>query len=167
MSMLGASGGIGGDPFNTESPRDDGPWKIGAIQVWSDNTGVNAIEIRWISQKEETRYHTYGDRKGEEYEYRIGADDHLVKITGSLGLRHIEVYRLHVSSLRFFTRKGHSSPVIGMESNVKFQYDEIPGYQIIDLFGRAGSDLDALGVGIEPIPSPPAGAGLSAHSSKP
>ena len=145
---FGPSGGSGGNPFSALPPADNGPWKISAIQVWSGNR-IDAIEMIWRNPQGNIRTSPkFGGSGGTEQEFDIDAADYLVRIEGSVGEREDNV---RVFSLQFFTKQGRSSKVFGSQTAAPFRYDEIPGNQVISLFGRSGAEIDALGVVIEPI----------------
>jgi hypothetical protein len=141
-NSFGPSGGTGGDSFSVLPPSDNGPWKISAIQVWSADR-IDGLEVIWSNQHGDVRTSPkLGGTGGVEHEFQIGQDDFLTRIEGSVGSFNDNV---RLFSLQLFTKNGKSSDLFGKPASDKFQYDGVTGYQILGLFGRSGSAIDALG----------------------
>jgi hypothetical protein len=148
---FGPSGGIGGDPFTTSPPAENGPWKISMIKVWSEDR-INALEVVWTNPLGEVRTSPkFGGSDGHQHEFEIDKDDQLVRIEGSTEVvkfwEGLSWYQF--CSLQFFTQQGRSSPLYGQQWGVGFSYDGVPDHQVIGFYGRSSSWIEALGVMID------------------
>ncbi len=142
--QLGPSGGLGGQAFDAHPPTRRGPWKINTLQGRSGSR-INQLELIWKDDAGETQSsQEYGGDGGDPWTFNIQSDDYLTEIKGFIG----DHNSVRVFSLQFVTRNGVESEVFGKatSSSKPFSYQCPDGYQIVGIFGRAGAEIDALGV---------------------
>ena len=121
--------------------------RIDQIQIlWEDTKGNCTIQSQPIPEGA-----TGGKPKPS---FQIPDGEHLVKIEGTLDGKE-DGLSLRVYKLRFFTENSASQWYPKTPDNPALDhyfYFQCPdGYQIIDLFGWADTELDSLGVYIEEI----------------
>lgn len=147
-TAFGPSGGYGGAAFNAPAPGQNGSWRISGVEVRSGSS-IDQIELTWTSQSGATQSSDeFGGEGGAPSSFGIAAGDYLTAIVGSVCTYNNLVL---ISSLQCFTKNGYASSVFGIPTNRNFYFECPAGYQIIGIFGRSGSELDALGVYIDEI----------------
>lgn len=153
-SKLGPSGGPlkNTDAYDTSS-RGDEVVKIHQVIVKSGDR-IDQIQLIWRDAKGGTITSdpigkgTGGTKNPAWPQNNV---EPFVAIKGAIGYHDNS---LRVFSIQFFTTNS-SSPIYGCvkpECDRYFYYSCPEGYQIIDLFGWAGNEVDSVGVYIEPIP---------------
>ena len=149
---FGFSGGTGGSPYAAPAPstHDQGPWKISMIQGRSSSR-INEIELIWENPKHATRESGgFGGDGGGPFEFKIAPNDYLTEISGTVENAGDSV---RIFSVQFVTRDGGRSPLFGTKTAFPFFYVCPRGFHITGIFGRSGTELDGLGVFIDPIPA--------------
>jgi len=152
---LGPVGGTGGEKFDARLPGLVDEWKISQIELRSGKR-IDQIEITWDSTHGDSKSSpSFGGQGGDRSEVLIPGDDYLTKITGTVAWVHEgDRMRDQVVSLRFICRSGEGSEKeYGKPGSVPFYLECPEGYQIVGIFGLAGTEVDALGVYIDRIPT--------------
>lgn len=139
---------VGGSPYNAPTPAIGDPWKISGVQGRSGSR-IDQIEIVWTSKSGGTQSSSqFGGTGGSPFQFPIQTGDYLTQITGSVGEDDDSV---RLFSIQFITQGGVKSPVYGQATSASFNFQCPPGFQITGIFGRSGSEVDALGVYIDKI----------------
>lgn len=152
---LGPVGGTGGEEFDARPPGPGDEWKISQIELRSGKR-MDAIEITWHSKHGDSKSSdSFGGQGGDRSEVLIQHDDYLTKIAGTIAWVHEgETMRNQVVSLRFIRKSGTGSEEeYGKPGPMPFSFECPEGYQILGIFGRSGTEIDALGVYIDRIPT--------------
>jgi len=145
---LGPSGGTGGSPFEMVPNPKNGPWTISSIEGRS-GTRIDQIELVWRNEQGNTdSSHEDGGSGGSDFNFGIPSGDYLTSIEGSVGHHNSD----RIFSLQFHTKNGLKSKTFGTQGTFDFFYQCPEGYQIVGLFGRSGTEVDAIGVYIDLIP---------------
>jgi len=139
---FGPSGGIGGTAFYPAIPL--GAYKI--IKVWGRvGSTITQIGFTWSTPNGDMSSPAFGAKGDPNFEVNIGAGDYLTQIFGSLNSQ------TRVSTLKFVTKNNVETTVGSQLTDDQFGFSSPPGYQIALMFGRSGSEIDALGVTIGPL----------------
>lgn len=152
----GPSGGKGGDAFDfwTESSNATDIDEIGIIDTGTIRCLVVVYRQTPTNPGRRTafRHGECGTNPGEiGWDHSRGMaldpDEYLLGVEGT--------YDDHISSIRFFTNK-RNSDVWGHAGSRSFGYTAPSGQMIVALTGRAGDNLDAVGVMYAPCGPPKA-----------
>jgi|ERR1043165_9746789 hypothetical protein len=142
---FGPSGGIGGNAFYVAAPAN--AYKI--IQVWGrSGARIDSIGVTWSTPDGVVSAGPFGATGQPNFTFDIPSGDYLTGIYGSVGEYNDSV---RVFSLKFETMTKKISSTFGTQQSTQFNFTSPPDYQIAWIFGRAQSELDALGVVIAPI----------------
>lgn len=145
MAWQGPSGGTGGDSFNSYW---DGPYiypsypynrKISAIIVRAGSL-IDAIQLQYADRNGNTYLSPkWGGNGGKENRVYLAKNQYLTGITGTHNGRYI-------TWLCFYFRNRDPISFGGGTGYYDFSYWAPEGTAIMDILGRAGSHLDAIGV---------------------
>ena len=128
---FGPSGGLGGTPFDDGNmPSDE---RVIAVRIRAGSR-IDAVQVQG-SKRERPKH---GGGGGTEFSMTLTDDEYITKLEG--------VYGAKVDSLRVFTNKRSSQKYGGGGGEMNFQYEAPPAYEIVGFLGRAGREIDALGV---------------------
>lgn len=155
QTYQGPSGGYGGTPFdNWKASRES--TDIASVSFVVDNSVIRCILVwyRDSSTGRNTRLVTSGSacdlaEKPGPLSFNccpgisLDRDEYIIGIAGRYGGR--------IDSLRFYTSKKNSPVFGGGGGTVDFGYTAPSGQKIVAFFGRAGNNLDAIGVMYGPI----------------
>jgi hypothetical protein len=137
---LGPSGGIGGMPFADEIP--DGA-RIVEVRVRS-GARIDAIQVVYeTADGEICPSPQHGESGGDLHTLQLGKGEFIVKISGRFGAR--------VDSINIVTEGSKKSDSLGFHAggtggDEDYNYEAPPGMEIIGFHGRAGQEVDAIGV---------------------
>ena len=81
-----------------------------------------------------------GDGGGQTETVGFTPEDRLVAIFGSYGT--------YLNSISFYTSTGKVYGPYGGSGGLQFRVQAPDGYEIVNFFGRSGSYIDSLGVGL-------------------
>ena len=145
---FGPSGGIGGESFFAAAPVN--AFKI--VSVWGKSGArINRIGVDWSTPDGIVSSSPFGGNGGTDFRVNIDPGDYLTQIFGSVVMHNDS---LRVSSLKFVT-KNNKETTVGTLTEYQFSLSSPDGYQIGEIFGRAGAapggELDAFGVSIDLI----------------
>lgn len=137
MPMLlrfGPSGGTGGAPFDDMRDlfEDDPPADLRIVRLnIRAGARIDAIEVSWSNGQ-------FARHGGDGGDFHDGGGLELTRIQGHYGTRvdSLLIPTIGDSPGEFFGGGGGDG---------EFRYEVPPGFRLIGFFGRAGSELDALG----------------------
>lgn len=143
----GPSGGSGGSEFDFWA-ESGGATDVSSIGVIETGT-IRCIVIGYRetptnpSQFTSFRHGACGTAAGEigfdgSRGFSLDPDEYLLGVAGRYGD--------HIDSIRFFTNKRNSPVYGGSGGSRTFGYTAPSGQMIVALFGRAGDNLDSVGV---------------------
>jgi len=149
----GPSGGRGGSAFDfwQESGHATDADFIGVIQ----DTTIRCLVIG---------YRQTPNNPGRRTSFRHGTCDTAAGTVGFAGSRSMDLdrdeylmgvegsYSDHINTIRFFTNKRQTPVWGGTAGDRTFGYTAPSGQMIVALIGRAGTNLDAVGVMYAPCP---------------
>ena len=124
--------------------------RISQVDVWSQDR-IDKIVIQWLTTGGGTVVSNEipPGGGGGDLNPSWEPNEPVTAIKGTFGTGD-NAPTLRVYSLQFFTENGNSD-VYGKPTDSEFFFQCPPGYQIIDLFGWADTELDSLGVYIDLI----------------
>lgn len=141
QTYQGPSGGRGGRPFDhwreSNEARD-----IMGVSLLIDNQVIRCISVIYRDRRQTKSGYcdpppgrlSIDGWKG----FSLDADEYIIGISGRYGDR--------IESLRFYTSKKNSPVYGGSGGTVEFGYTAPSGQKIAAFIGRAGDNLDAIGV---------------------
>ena len=133
----GPSGGTGGKSFVDDAIDYDGVY-LKEIRVRSGKR-IDSIQCIY----EESDGHTYigptnGGSGGESNHFILDDDEFIQEVRGRYGSR--------LDSIQFITDRQQSPVYGGSGGGSQFRYMAPENFEIIGFFGRAGEEVDAIGV---------------------
>ena len=136
LKYCGPSGGDGGEEFSDRvGPQD---CQVIEVHIYAQQQ-VNGVQI--IHETCDGRRHPFplrGRANGDCHTLKLAADEFIISISGRVSR--------HVDSIRIQTNK-QLSPLLGAKDGKRMYRYEVPsGAEIVGLCGRAGDNLDAIGV---------------------
>ena len=136
----GPSGGTGGTSFNDTIPT---PGQVVQVHVRSGYRidGIQIVNTFPNGRRFDQRWR--GGNGGTLHTIELDQDEYLIAMAGTIGTKGKS--SLRVFSLTFQTNK-RTSPEYGCRGSTPFVYQAPPGFEIAGLFGRAGKEIDAIGV---------------------
>jgi hypothetical protein len=145
-SKCGPSGGSGGAEFSDDAIPDAG--KITEVRIRA-GARIDAIQIVF-----ETRHHgdvhempQNGGNGGSLQVITLDADEFLIGLEGTVAKTPSKRPNHTVHRIRLRTNKQLFQTFGGDgEESYDFRYEAPPGTEIVGFTGRAGSELDAVGV---------------------
>ena len=146
QTYQGPSGGRGGKPFDhwTES---NGEKEIAAVALLEDNSVIRCIYVTYRNGRQTKSGYCDPPPGPLSFNccrsFKLAPDEYIIGIAGRYGDR--------VDSLRFYTNKQNSPVYGGRGGTVDFGYTAPSGQKIAAFIGRAGDNLDAIGVLYTPI----------------
>jgi hypothetical protein len=155
QTYQGPSGGYGGTPFDNWTASKEAT-DIASVSLLMDNSVIRCILV-WYRDPSTGRNTTLvksgsACRLAEEPGplsfnccpgITLARDEYIIGIAGRYGGR--------IDSIRFYTNKRSPAGFGGSGGSVQFGYTAPPGQKIVAFFGRAGDNLDAVGVMYGPI----------------
>jgi hypothetical protein len=147
----GPSGGQGGEPFD-HWKTTNGETEIAGIGVLQDSS-IRCIFVRYRQPSTSSPRNGYCDPPPGPLSFNGGGgfnldpDEYLIGISGRFGD--------HINSIMFYTNKRTSPAFGGSGGTDTFSYTAPTGQRIVGFFGRAGDNLDAIGVLYAPIKKTP------------
>ncbi|CAH2036445.1 unnamed protein product [Thlaspi arvense] len=140
LKLFNREGGNGGSAW------DDGAYD-GVRKILVGRGGKFVSYVRFEYAKGETMVpHAHGKRQEVPQEFVVDyPTEHITVVEGT-----IDGY---LTSLRFKTSKGRTSPAFGNVVGRKFVFDE-RDFMLVGFCGRSGDAIDALGAHFGPLPAP-------------
>lgn len=133
-NWVGPSGGTGGKPFSTE-PKSGSICKI----VVRHGSRIDAVGVAWTNDPDDIE--THGGTGGTLDTIELGSDEVVVDISGRRGSKVDSLVIRTNKSVYDYGGGGGGSP---------FHYSIVPGLVLAGFNGRAGSEVDAIGMLLQP-----------------
>ena len=144
---FGPVGGTGGREWRVTANDDESivELRVGAVdRVDSIAVAIGSPSGDKFRQAADNRF---GGKGGKENQFRLGDGECLTEVHGTTSIARNKRSTESVFSIYFVTSKGRRSGTYGVESGGKqFHLVAEPGKEINGLFGRAGDELDGIGV---------------------
>ncbi|ESQ47120.1 hypothetical protein EUTSA_v10027653mg [Eutrema salsugineum] len=133
-------GGNGGNSW------DDGAYDgVRKILVGRGSTFVSYVRFEY-AKGEGMVPHDHGKRQEAPHEFVVNyPHEHVTSVEGT--------FNRYITSLRFKTSEGRTSPVFGEVVGTKFVFEE-KGFKLVGFCGRCGDAIDAIGANFGPLPPP-------------
>jgi Jacalin-like lectin domain len=148
-STFGPAGGVGGSPYDAAYPvgsHAETPWVITAMKGRSGNR-IDQIQVVWAGAGGGGESPKFGGEGGSPFQFTLPPGETLTQIVGSVGEYNGSV---RLFSIQFVTNTGTRSDVYGQATSAAFSFQCPPNFVVTGIFGRAGREVDALGVYIAP-----------------
>jgi len=152
QTYQGTSGGYGGKYFDHWN-ESNGATDIAAVSLLIDNSVIRCISISYRDASGNITVRTRSgycnpppDSQLSFYGWQgftLDRDEFLIGVAGRYGAR--------IDSIRFYTNKRNSAVYGGNGGPAEFGYTVTSGQKIAAFIGRAGDNLDAIGVLYAPI----------------
>ncbi|XP_056841584.1 myrosinase-binding protein 2-like [Raphanus sativus] len=138
--------------FNREGGNGGSAWDDGAFdgvrKILVGRGGKSVSYVRFEYAKGQGMVpHVHGKRQEVPQEFVVDyPNEHITSVEGT-----IDGY---LTSLRFKTSKGRTSPAFGNVAGRKFVFEE-KDLKLVGFCGRSGDAIDAIGAHFAPLPPPP------------
>ncbi len=147
----GPSGNYGGGPAGLRPKPENNSWRLDEIEVTWDEA-IKTIYMEWedgTDHYDSKLGQSRGDNSATE---ELGSDEYVVKVEGNFGK---PTGGAAIYGIKFIMNNGNtfSAGTKTDESDFNFRYEAPPGCQIIGLYGRHGSYVDAVGAYLALAPS--------------
>ncbi len=146
QTYQGPSGGRGGKPFD-HWKESNGATDIRSVSLLEDNSVIRCIYVLYRNGHQSKS--GYCDPPPGPLSFNccrafgLDPDEYIIGIAGRFGDR--------IDSIRFYTSKKNTPVYGGNGGTVDFGYTAPAGQKIVAFIGRAGDNLDAIGVMYAPI----------------
>ncbi|KAF8083400.1 hypothetical protein N665_0775s0002 [Sinapis alba] len=137
--------------FNLEGGTEGNAWDDGAFdgvrKVVVGRSGKFVSYVRFEYAKgQRTVPHSHGVRDEAPQEFVVDyPNEHITFVEGTIDGK--------LTSLKFTTSKGRTSPAFGNRDGRKFVFEKT-GFKLVGFCGRSGNVIDALGAHFAPFPAP-------------